>query len=173
MNCFVHASVLLSLTFVVSAWAQEKPAKDDIKVSNERVQKLFEAMREGKYNERLKLPELKWEHIPALLEMGASKRVLKNFPVNPLSSQAEQECPEGMMSLWLVECLRKGGKDFPSLNALCLPEGKTTEKWTEVSAKNHDRVLTAYQEWWKQAQTLTAEKAAAIDPLKGTKLHWH
>jgi hypothetical protein len=164
--------VLLSLAFTKSGWAQEKPAKDDVKVSNERVQKLFDAMREGKYNNP-KFPELKWEDIPALLEMGTSKRVLKNFPVNPLSSQIQMEGLEGTVALWLVEGLRKGGKKFASLNVLCLPEGEITDNWTEVSAKNHDRVLQAYQKWWRQVQTLPAEKAAAIDPLNGTKLRWH
>jgi hypothetical protein len=172
MECLVSASVLLSLAFAMSGEAQEKSAKDDVKVSNERVQKLFDTMREGKYNNP-KFPELKWEDIPALLEMGTSKRILKNFPVNPLSSQFVMECPEGIVALWLVEGLRRGGRKFASLNALCLPEGEITEKWTEASAKNHDRVLKAYQEWWRRAQSLPAEKAAEMDPLKGTKLHWH
>jgi hypothetical protein len=163
--------VLLSLAFALSGGAQERSGKDDVKVSNERVQKLFDSMRASKYTNP-KFPELKWEDIPALLEMGTSKRVLKNFPVNPLSSQIVMECPEGIVALWLVEGLRKGGK-YASLNALCLPDGEITEKWTEVSAKNHDRALKAYQEWWRRVQTLTAEKAAGMDPLKGTKLHWH
>lgn len=171
MKRLLLASALLSLAFATLTLAQEKPAQDGIKVSNTRVQKLFESMRKGTYND-VTFPELKWEDIPALLEMGASKRVLRCFPVNPISSTAVKECPEGMAALWLVEGLRKGGKDFPSLNALCLPEDERTGTWAEMSAKNQDRVLKAYREWWQQFHTLPAEKAAAVDPLKGARLHW-
>ncbi len=161
MKYLVFMPLLLMLALSLAGWAQEK-RKDDIKVSNERVQKLFEAMREAKYEDN-QFPELKWKDIPDLLEMGASKRILKNFPHDSNSSLGQSDCPEGVVALWLVEGIRKGGKGYASLNPfLCPPE-----------EGNNARALKAYQEWWKQAQSLTAENAAAVDPLKGTKLRWY
>jgi hypothetical protein len=153
MRGFVLASLLLSFLLAMSACADKQPDKDDITVSNQRVQKLFDAMREGKYNNTT-FPDLKWEDIPALLEMSAGKRVLKNFPVNPLSSILVKECPEGMVALSLVEGVRKGGKQFPSLTPFCRREGDKAENGTEALAKNQDLVLKAYKEWWKQVQSL-------------------
>jgi hypothetical protein len=174
MKSLVSAFVLLSFALALAGTAQAIPAKDDPKAPNERVQKLFAAMREGTYKDvwfgELKL---KWEDIPALLEIGGSKHVLQRFPHNPLSSQAQFQCPEGMVALWLVEGIRKGGKDFPSLNALCLPSDSQDKKWDEASAKSQGPVLEAYQKWWKQIQGLPFDKAAAVDPLKETNLGWH
>lgn len=166
------ATALILFSGTAQLGRGDEPRKEDIKVPNERVEELFGAMREGKYAGDGRFPGLKWEDIPALLELGTSKRALRTFPVNYASSQAEDECPEGMVALWLVEGLRKGRGGFPSLNALCLPEG-TTGKWAEESARNQARVLKAYREWWERAKSLPAEEAAEIDPLKETKLRWH
>ena len=77
-----------------------------------------------------------------------------------------------MVALWLVEGVRKGGKDYPSLNPFLCSE-TNPEKNLEWLAKNQEAALKAYQEWWKKAQSLPTEKAAAIDPLKGTNLRWY
>ncbi len=166
-------SVFIVLAVTVSAYAQDKSAKGDIKVSNKRIQKLFETMRADKYAEVF-FPELKWEDIPALLELSASKRALTTFPRNPFSSQPQKQCPEGMVALWLVEGIRKQAKGgFPSLNALCLPEVRTDKNWDEVSARNQEAAAKAYHEWWQRARSLPREKAAAIDPLQRAKLRWY
>lgn len=79
---------------------------------DERVRKLFEAMRAGKCDESV-FPALGWEDIPSLLTVAPSTAVLKNFPRNAISSQYEPECSEGMVALWLIEGLRRGGSFRP------------------------------------------------------------
>jgi hypothetical protein len=71
-----------------------------------------------------------------------------------------------------VEGIRNGGKEFPSLNVLCLPQDNQDKNWDEASATSQGRVLEAYQKWWKQVQPLPFGKAAAVDPLKETNLRW-
>lgn len=164
-----------SLCIWAVAWGLAAPVPDDQSDQGQtqksgRVRELFEQMRAGKY-QSIDFPALKWDDIPDLLEMGKSKRVLKSFPRNFLSSQLEFECSEGMVAMWLIEGLRKGGK-FATLNALCLSE-KPTKKWAEDSERNHPQVLKAYQAWWKQVQSLPAHRARELDPLQGTKLYWY
>lgn len=147
--------------------------KDDPqpKVENQRVKKLFDAMRNGK-NPEVEFPRLDLTDVPALLELADSTKMLKSFPRNPLSSQFERQCSEGMVALWLIEGVRKGSK-YPSLNALCFKDGVQVNDWTAESEANHKEVAKAYRAWWKKARTLTPEKANEINPLTGTSLHWY
>jgi hypothetical protein len=138
---------------------------------SERVAKLFAKMLEGKYG-GMGLPDLAWHDIPALLELGGSKRVLKNFPVNFLSSQSQSECTEGMIALWLVEGIRTGGKELPSLNPLVTPL-KSGENYQKQSENRHDQVLEAYQKWWNQVKAIPVEEAKKIDPLAKAGLAWY
>jgi len=168
------ATFLMSASMAVVAVAADSPASTTGpggQASPDRVSKLFEVMRAGKYQEQVLFPELEWEDIPALLKLGGSKIVLKTFPREGLSSQYEPECSEGMVALWLIEGLRLGKR--PPLNALCLPPGPFEGNWGEVSEKNHQRVLQAYRTWWSKVQLLPREKAMAADPLDGAKLYWH
>ncbi len=138
---------------------------------NDRVRDLFDSMAKGTYTEAL-FPKLGWEDIPALLERAASTKVLTNFPCSPDSSQSEEFCSEGMVALWLVEGVRKGGW-FASLNALCFGPADAKATWGERSEANHERVRAAYAAWWTRARGLAREQAAALDPLEGTGLHWY
>ncbi len=154
-----------------AAAGAEKKGGDTTGAVGERVRKLFAAMRAGRYDE-VDFPKLGWEEIPGLLEVGSSTTALTTFPRSPLSSQYEAECSEGMVALWLVEGLRKGGQ-FGSLNALCLPVGAAGGDWRALSEKSHAGVLRAYRDWWRRVQSLPRDKAAAVDPLQGAELHWH
>src|SRR3954447_12052142 len=78
------------------------------------VDKLFEALRDGKGN-GLGFPALGMADVPALLARADSETPLPAVPTNPVSSYAQRSCSEGMLALWLVEGVRKGGK-YPSLN---------------------------------------------------------
>src|SRR5688500_5897495 len=103
------AFVLLVVTVATPAPVPEQPPS--------RVKALFDQMRDGKYQrEGFDFPKLEWADIPELLAKADSTRLLEAFPRNPISSQYERACPEGVVALWLVEGLRKGGK-YPSLNA--------------------------------------------------------
>ena len=139
--------------------------------SDERVSKLFGSMRSGKLNS-VDFPDVGWQDIPALLKVAESTKMVTCFPRNPLSSQLEQKCSEGMIALWLIEGVRRGGKRFPALNALIGPLGNGSN-WEEVSENHHPKALAAYRTWWMHAQHLKKEQAAKIDPLKGTGLVWY
>jgi hypothetical protein len=156
--------VFLSFT---AAWGDEK--KPD--AANDRVEKLFRSMRDGSYRQDQadwQFPVLRWEDIPALLKLGGSKEKLKRFPINPLSSQAEQVAPrEGVVALWCIDGIRKGGK-FPSLNALLEKEGKI-----DRSEDAQMRAYEAYQRWWKKVEKMPVEDARKVEPLVGTGLHWY
>ena len=91
------------LLFVTRARSEEQRRKttDKTKTSNERVQKLFTTMRDGKYKDS-HFPELKREDIPALLEVSWSVKVVEIFPWNPISSQCQRRCSERMVAFWLV-----------------------------------------------------------------------
>ena len=139
-------------------------------VKEQKVKKLFDSMRSGKYRE-IEFPRLDLTDVPALLEYADSTKTLKSFSRNLLSSQFEPECSEGMVALWLIEGVRQGSK-YPSLNALCFKGKVEGTDWTKASEDNHKEVAKAYRAWWAKAKDLTPEKAKAIDPLKDTGLSW-
>ena len=165
---------LIALFVVVAC--ERKPAEPPAgsaaaESHSDRVRDLFDSMAKGTDSNAL-FPELGWEDVPALLERAASTKVLTRFPCNPDSSQSEESCSEGMVALWLVEGVRKGG-GFASLNALCFGPADAKPKWAERSEANHERVRAAYAAWWERARGLTREQAAGLDPLEGTGLHWY
>lgn len=147
------------------------PAKSFRATAKSRTAILFGEMRDGTYRSH-GFPKLAWKDVPDLLSLAGSSRQLRVFPINALSSQGEPGCSEGMIALWLVEGVRKGGR-FPSNNALCFAErqDKGTD-WGRASEENHPQVLKAYLKWWKRVNSLDPDKAAAKNPLSGTKLHW-
>jgi hypothetical protein len=159
-------SIFVFLSFT-AAWGGVK--KPD--ATNARVESLFRSMRDGSYqlpDAGKWFPNLKWEDIPALLRLGDSKFRPKAYPVNPISSQAEVVAPtEGVIALWLIEGLRKGGK-LPSLNALLVNEGKFDR--TEAA---QTQAYEAYQRWWTNVEKLPVDEARKVEPLGGTKLRWH
>jgi hypothetical protein len=137
----------------------------------ERVRTLFEAMRRGSYRGH-GFPALTWADVPALLAAARGTACLSTFPTNPISSDGPQDCPEGMMALWLLEGVRLGGH-FPSLDPLCLPEDPPVRDDREAaSAVHHPVVLGAYEAWWQRVRHLPPDRAAAVDPLAGTNLSW-
>lgn len=140
------------------------------KEQNEKVEALFESFRKKEYRE-FDLPDLSFEDIPALMELGKSEAILECFPRNLFSSQFEATCSEGMVALWLIEGIRTG-TPIPSLNALCFKKGNAGEDWTARSESNHEQVLKAYQNWWKTHQAIP-DQARNTNPLRGLELHWY
>ncbi|MCB9832254.1 MAG: DUF4943 family protein [Planctomycetes bacterium] len=136
------------------------------------VARLFAAMKAGEYARR-SFPELGWEDLRALLDRAASRETLTDFPRNPISSQYQVECSEGMVALWLMEGIRQGGH-FASLNALCFRDAMADgQDWGAASEANHEALLAAYSAWWEKARVRSVAEAAMIDPLAGTGLHWY
>ena len=104
-------TILLSIVAFSNVKLNEKTMKD-VRDENKKVQRLFDTMRAGEYKQvGDRFPDLTWVDVPALLEMGASKRVLKTFPYNKASSIRQTECAEGIVALWLVEGF-DGEEDF-------------------------------------------------------------
>lgn len=154
----VLAAVLLVPTLLPAAPVPKEKAKEPAR--SERVDKLFGAMRDGKYD-GFRFPDLRTEDIPALLELTDSTQELTNFPVNPISSATPpKSTSEGAVALWLVEGVRRGGK-FPTLNT---PHG------TELKAQ--PELAKAYKVWWAKVKD-KPEEVGKIDPLAETKLDWH
>ena len=167
----------LGLSIAMSAatgWGEPAPEKaggkeaKDKEVKNERVDKLFTELRDGKYR-GVTFPTLDWNDIPALLKRADSDKKLASIPANPFSSYAQRECSEGMAALWLVEGIRKGGK-YPSLNVLCNAIGGP--HGDKASDANREQVAKAYRDWWEKARTQTPDKARQTNPLEGTDLYW-
>ena len=166
MGVCVVAAVAACLCAPLEPGAAEKPG---------RVDKLFAAMRKGTFRqEGLRPPRLEWSDVPALLKRAESVRPLKCFPRNPLSSYIQFRCPEGIVALWLIECLRQGPEPrFPSLNAFIIrPADNNGQPLGAISEGNHKAALQAYRAWWKKVGKLPPQKARAVDPLANTGLRW-
>jgi hypothetical protein len=159
---------------------QSEPATNTILsahyVGHKKIDRLFLSMEKGSYRQDFS-PRGPWRlnanDIPFLLERANSKRVLKSFPTNPLSSELQGQCSEGMVALWLIEGVRHGSY-YPSLNALCLKVKRTKPEstWTEESEMNHPQVAKAYKTWWKKYHA-DAATGFKFNPLEGTGLAWH
>jgi hypothetical protein len=127
----------------------------------ETVSKLFASMHRGEYKED-GFPRLGWVHIPALLERAPSRATLKSFPTNPVSSRMQNDCSEGIMSLWLIEGIRQGGK-YPSLNSICRGvEGDSLQPLA----------VGAYFRWWHKVKD-DPRAGAQRDPFESTNLSWY
>lgn len=168
---FLALSMLLFVAGCARGHLPQHNGSGQKAVRADRVGPLIDSMLNGTYTTMV-FPGLTWDDIPALLARADSKRTLSNFPHNPLSSQSQSRCSEGMVALWLVEGIRKEGQ-FASLNPLCLGNAAEEEPWTTTSERNHDRVLAAYREWWTKVTGFDKNRAAAMNPLEGTGLHWH
>ncbi len=158
-----------------------QPKAPEAKV-NSRVQKLFDAMHLEEYQNPL-FPELSWDDIPSLLIKSKSFGSLESFPTNPISSQAQFECTEGVIALWLLEGIRQGG-NFPSLNPqLCqrmaddaVDRGNDNEnsKDSQELSPNQLQAKTAdlYAEWWISVGPDPTEESETIEPLVDTGIFW-
>ena len=137
-------------------------------------------------------PDVRWEHIPALLEYGKSTEMIGKdpesgdfpmmaIPSSPISSFLMTQCLEGTFALWMVEAARihtlsKRDGDlmgWPSQNPFVqrLNGENVSPSWYVNSLEVHKAVLEAYQQWW--ASSRGRKSAASIDPLEGTGYAWH
>jgi 5-hydroxyisourate hydrolase-like protein (transthyretin family) len=146
---------------------------------------LINLLKTNKYKpkNRLCLPELRWEDIPKLLEVGNAQKIITRFPHNPISSYDPQVCFLGVVALWMIESIRiSEGKPmispqerFPSQNPMLI--SKNQEKETRsLQKQNTEEMLQeayrAYMFWWKKVQNMDRKKASKIDPLANTGLSW-
>lgn len=129
------------------------------------------------------LPELKWEDIPKLIEIGNSQKKIARFPHNPISSIDQQVCLLGVMALWMIESIRVSeGKPlispterFPSQNPRLI--SKNQENVTPGLQDQHNvemlqEAYRAYKFWWQKVQNMQRKSASKVDPLANTGLSW-
>jgi hypothetical protein len=167
LGCAVVLATSIPLSAAPAPPPRDKKAAEQ-KAAREEVRKLFEAMSRGTYREGVTPPALDWQHVPALLERADSPRTLARFPTNPISSFRQPGCTEGTMALWLVECVRHGGR-FPSLNPFLTDAGALDGP----SLVSQRRAADAFRAWWKKAAALPREEAARLSPLQDTGLSWY
>lgn len=129
------------------------------------------------------LPELKWEDIPRLLEIGNVQKKIARFPHNPVSSYDQRVCLLGVMALWMVESIRiSEGKPlispqerFPSQNPRLISKKQENVPPTLQDQKNIEilqEAYRAYKLWWSQAQKMERKRAVRMNPLSNTGLSW-
>ncbi len=126
-----------------------------------KVEKLFDSMHAQTYRE-VSFPKLDWTDIPELLKRTKSVHDLVTYPCNPLSSQAQRGCKEGVVAAWLIEGIRAGGR-YPSLNPVCDDGSKPIDV---------DQLSQFYRDWWKKVKDLKPEKAKRANPLANTDWIW-
>ncbi len=77
------------------------------------------------------------------MHIAESATILHCVPSNPISSQSPKPTQEGVVALWFVEGIRKGGK-FPSLNCFL------TDHESELDPNHisfHSHALKHYRDW--------------------------
>jgi hypothetical protein len=156
--------------------AAESELPDDEKIENVRVERLFRSMRDGTYLQRQEgkrwFPDLRWEDIPHLLDLGDSWETLMSYSLNPNSSQAPRadfkEPTEGLVALWLIDCVRTGG-NLPSLMPLLVDDKGKSDRPGSTQECAYD----AYRRWWKSVRKMPVEDARKVEPFGGTGLRWY
>jgi hypothetical protein len=141
--------------------------------------KIFDEMKDGSYERRFSekdwenggFPETSWEDIPILLRHAHSEVPLRSFPF-PRNTFDDTEpgpwgCSEGIMALYLIEGVRRGGLWPP--RPWCLKEGMKPKD----SLTNRKEAMALYSKWWEAVRTMDRQKAGKVDPLKGSALRWY
>jgi hypothetical protein len=124
------------------------------------------------------LPNLHWDDIPALLEIGGDTTLIDSFPHNPRVSLTPKKVRAGLAALWLAEAVRKreiAAAEMPALTAPSnYPVLGTAKAAPAINSPAQVALaLKAYQDWWAAARIAEDRKEAARNnPLKSTGLGW-
>jgi hypothetical protein len=153
----------------------DKDESEDL--NNVGVDRYVELLKEGKYDS-LELPEFTHKDIPALLEYRNETQMIKDFPINEVSSLWLPECKLGMYVLWTIESIRAVAIDseyligrFPSQN----PIVQKSEEPFDIEDENevHEIISKAYYDWWENNKDKEFNEFENIDPLIETEYRWH
>jgi len=175
---YLFSFLLLALAASCSAGdINEGPKADADPVSY--VDGLMQSFRAGTLSVLLTCPDVRWEHIPRLLEYGKSTEIIGNVPIpaNPISSYKMLECSEGMFALWMVEAARLQTLNhkvtWPSQNPFVqsLNGSNNAPTWYINDPTVQQEVLAAYVSWWNDANG--KKSASSKDPLEKTVYMWH
>ncbi|SFB32331.1 DUF4943 family protein [Algoriphagus aquimarinus] len=160
---------LLLLTFL--------GCEDDSDPSSITVERYVELLKQGKYDAD-QLPEFSSGDIPALLAYRNESQLIKDFPVNTLSSSLTPECTLGMYVLWTIESIRARAINskylfhtYPSQNPVV--ENKEDFEWIEQNNGVRATVAQSYFDWWENNKNKDFDKFKEIDPLSNTEYRWH
>jgi hypothetical protein len=172
MKTFTFPFFLISLFCLLSC-----DKKDNDKVYNDDVENYIALLKSGQYDSS-DLPSFTYKDIPALLQYRNEIQIIKQFPVNPLSSSFIPECKLGVYVLWTIESIRapliKNESfifRFPSLNPILVLKYplQTSSNSYIVS---HEIAAKAYYDWWENNKTRNFDEFKNIDPLKDTDFEW-
>ena len=126
----------------------------------------------------MELPNFTSKDIPVLLTYRNDSKLIKDFPINMISSYWLAECTLGMYVLWTIESIRARAIDseyligtFPSQNPIV--ENKDDFEWVEQSEDVRAIVAESYFSWWAINKDNNFDEFKYIDPLKDTELRWH
>jgi hypothetical protein len=123
------------------------------------------------------LPAFTSTDIDALLRYRNDTTLIKNYPVNPISSYMGSDCRLGMLVLWTIESIRAQeiksinmiGR-FPSQNPiLALKDSK--EMKLVFDENSHKEAAKGYYYWWHAIYIFTDKMKT--DPLGETDYKWH
>lgn len=144
---------------------------------NPTVEEFIEQLKLGTYESK-ELPEFKYRDIPQLLEHAKKTQIIKNFPVNWISSYSQMECSLGMYVLWTVESVRAVSIEgenmigrFPSQNPIVQKKG---EPFQGANGKETQEIISnAYLDWWSANEGREFDDFKQTNPLEDTDYRWH
>ncbi|PZX53084.1 uncharacterized protein DUF4943 [Algoriphagus ratkowskyi] len=151
--------------------------EDDSDPSTITVERYVELLKKGKYDAD-QLPEFSSGDIPALLAYRNESQLIKDFPVNTLSSSLTVECTLGMFVLWTIESIRARAINskylfhtFPSQNPVV--EKKEDLVGIQQSDAVRGIVAQSYFDWWETNKNKDFDEFKEIDPVTTTPFRWH
>ncbi|RKE02541.1 DUF4943 family protein [Marinifilum flexuosum] len=170
--------IIITSILLLSLLGCDKSGSEDL--NNVDVDRYVELLKEGKYD-ALKLPEFTNNDIPALLAYRNDTQMIKDFPVNIISSYYHEECKLGIYILWTIESIRAIAIDsyylidgFPSQNPIL----QVTEENSDIprmvfDAESHEIAAKAYFDWWEENKEKDFDEFKDINPLLETEYLWH
>lgn len=127
------------------------------------------------------LPKISWTDVPILLNQGQDSTFIKNYPRNPRSRYRPDSIRAGLVSLWLIEAVRKqqlrNSDEFYSLDPPSKAPVLGTRKGNRSGYNSVEQINLAheaYSTWWKEMPNDSTERVEALkkNPLSGLGLSW-
>jgi len=150
---------------------------NDSDPTNITVERYVDLLKKGKY-EADQLPNFTSQDIPTLLAYRNESQLIKDFPINMISSSITAECTLGMYVLWTIESIRARAANseyligsFPSQNPVV--EKREDFEWIAQSEAVRATVAQSYFDWWENNKNKDFDKFKEIDPLTDTGYRWH
>ena len=127
------------------------------------------------------LPKINWQDVPILLKQGQDSTFIHQYPRNLRSRYRPDSIRAGLVSLWLIEALRKqelrSSEDFYSLMPPSRAPVLGTRKGNPSGYNSVEQLMSAfeaYNAWWEEVPVDSSSRMEAIkkNPLAGIGLSW-